>query len=183
MNKKFQHFSLEKRQQLSLCLEKGFKKSDIAKLLGVSDSSIYREIRRGTINGKYSAQFAQDKYNEILMSKGKTSFFDKTNEIAIMVSNWILNENLSPKSIIIRLRELGYDFPNSVNTIYSAIDKGLIPNVSRKDLCRSSTKVFSNGLIQIPKWIRDELNLNDGDQVGIKLVGNSIIIDKGSPNT
>lgn len=50
---------------------------------------------------------------------------------------------------------------------YRAIDVGLIPGVTRESLRSDRTKMFSDGMICVPTWIREELGLNDGDSFHI----------------
>lgn len=176
-NNRFKHLSIEKRILLKQYLEQGFSKVYIAKLLGVHHSTIYRELKRGFLNGEYSPIFAANDYEKQSINKSKNALLIKDKDLAVKIADLILNEKLSPSLVIKRLKELGYNKPSSPQTIYSAIDKGLIPNVTRNDLKVEYTKLFSKGLIQIPKWIRNELNLKDGDTVHIKIENNKILIE------
>lgn len=175
--RQYKCLSIEKRKLLNEYLEQGFSKQDIAKLIGVSTATIYREIQRGFFNGKYSPYLSQKKYEKKLKQRGPESLLSNDKELASIIANLILNENLSPERILKILQELGYSKPSSVRTIYTAIDNGLIPNVTRKNLRTDTTSLFSKGLIRIPKWIRDELNIQDGDRVQIKLDNDKIIIE------
>ena len=91
--------------------------------------------------------------------------------------------NLSPAQIIHQLRIENYtEYPLSVNTIYAAIDKGLIPDVTRETLLlkRKKTHMFSNGLINIPKWICEELDLQNNETLDIDVLNGTIIIKKST---
>lgn len=61
------------------------------------------------------------------------------------------------------------DVPQSPNTIYNAIDKGLIPNVTRESLLSKSCTVFSGGQICIPKWVLDKLKIEDGSTLQMEV--------------
>ncbi len=68
MAKHYTHLSEEKRILLSMMLQKGYSKSKIAENLGVSRSTIYREIKRNSWkapasgNVYYTPMHAQKKY-------------------------------------------------------------------------------------------------------------------------
>ena len=68
--------------------------------------------------------------------------------------------------------------PKTKTTIYSAIDDGLIPGVTRESLNSYVTTMFSDGQIHIAKWVRNALDLNDGDELLFEVVGNKIIFTK-----
>lgn len=67
---------------------------------------------------------------------------------------------------------------NSVNTLYSAIDNNLIPNVTRNSLRIKETSIFPKGLIQVPLWIRKELDFNDGDKIKLEIQNGKLLIEK-----
>lgn len=68
--------------------------------------------------------------------------------------------------------------PKARATIYSAIDDGLIPGVTRESLNSYVTTMFSDGQIHIAKWVRNALDLNDGDELLFEVVDNKIIFTK-----
>ena len=47
--KKFQHLTLEKRAQIEILLRQGYRKAQIAKIIGISRSILYNELKRGTV--------------------------------------------------------------------------------------------------------------------------------------
>lgn len=68
--------------------------------------------------------------------------------------------------------------PKAQATIYSAIDGGLIPGVTRESLNSYVTTMFNDGQIHIAKWVRNALDLNDGDELLFEVVDNKIIFTK-----
>ena len=68
--------------------------------------------------------------------------------------------------------------PKARATIYSAIDDGLIPGVTRESLNSYVTTMFNDGQIHIAKWVRNALDLNDGDGLLFEVVDNKIIFTK-----
>lgn len=70
--------------------------------------------------------------------------------------------------------------PKSKPTIYSAIDNGLIPGVTRESLNSYMTTMFSDGQIHIAKWVRKQLDLNDGDELLFEIIDNKIVFRKAN---
>ena len=178
MGKIYNRLSLKERLYICEQLEQKIPVNQIAHNIKHHVATVYREIRRGMVKGKYNPYLADEKINDINRSKGAKGIV--TNEVAEIISQLILKEDLSPEKVIVRLREMNLDFktPTSTGTIYSAIDKGLIPNVSRDNLHKSktTTHVFSDGMIRVPKWIREKTNIKDGDIASFEFVNNEIII-------
>lgn len=178
MKKKYSHLTYEDRLYIKQCIDNKIKVYDIAEHLNVSQATIYREISKGKDdNGNYSPLYSHNKYLESLKEKGQDHILNINKELANTISNLIFNDNLSILEIKNRLKNEN-NISISKNTIYSAIDKGLIPNVTRESLKPKTTTVFSKGLVQLPKYIRKKLNINDGDIIKIEIKDNKIIIEK-----
>lgn len=114
-----------------------------------------------------------------LKKKGRPESKLSDKDLAEYISGLILKEHLSPEKIVALLAEddRGFsDVPQSPNTIYNAIDKGLIPNVTRESLLSKSCTVFSGGQICIPKWVLDKLEIKDGDTLQIEVTKENEII-------
>lgn len=126
MAKAFSHFTYEQRCELKSMLDNKTPIIKIANTLSFSRASIYREIKRGQVNGIYTPDFS--------------------------------------------------DVPLSRNTIYNAIDNGLIPGVTRDSLHSKETTVFNGGNIILAKWLRDELDIKDGDTLHFEISGDKKII-------
>ena len=179
MPRTFSHLSYDQRQQIRELLDKGTKKVDIARALGVHNATIYREIDRGSVNGNYDPGHAEEQYRDHLSEKGPQAICSISPELAQHIAGLILEEKLSPAKIIDRLQEENWSTaPKTKTTIYSAIDAGLIPGVTRESLNSYITTMFSDGQIHIAKWVRNSLNLNDGDELLFEVVDNKIIFTK-----
>ncbi len=72
---KYSHFTLEDRQKLERLLREGKPKPEIADELDCALSTIYNQIKAGTVDGVYNADFAQEKYERFLKEKGRKSLF------------------------------------------------------------------------------------------------------------
>ena len=183
MGKQYNHLTYESRMMIKQMLESGNSKKNIAVKLGVSLATVYRELKRSNGSQKYDPEIVQQSYDKMMKDKGQKSKLELNLELAEYISKLVLEENLSPAQIIDRLRVENYpERPLSVNTIYAAIDKGLIPYVTRETLMlkHKKTHMFSNGLINIPKWICKELDLQDNENLDIDVINGSIIIKKSA---
>lgn len=177
MGRTFKHLDMQKRLKLKEMLDSGRSVADIAVACGVNSSAIYREIERNSTEGKYDPYYAQSIYEDKLKKKGRSKLADK--ELAEYISRLILVDHLSPEKIIDLLAENDRGFlnaPQSPRTIYNAIDKGLIPNVTRESLLSKTCIVFSDGKICIPKWVLNKLNIKDGDVLQLEITEKNEII-------
>ena len=185
MGKQYSHLTYESRMLIKQMIESGSCKKDIAIKLGVSLSTVYRELGRSNDSEGYDPEIVQQSYEKMLKSKGRKSKLELDKALAQYISQLILEESLSPAEIIDRLRAEKYqNFPLSKTTLYAAIDRGLIPSVTRETLLlkRKITHMFSNGLIKIPKWICEELDLRDDEDLDIDIADGRIIINKRKKN-
>jgi IS30 family transposase len=161
-------------------LDDGYSIKDIAKKLEVHQATIYREKKRTESSCQYNPELAHSMYLKQLKTKGRTPKLELDKALANYISKLILEESLSLEEVIKQLREEGYQNIPSKNTIYTAIDKDLIPYVTRATLLlkRKKTHMFSNGLIKVPKWICKELNLQDNEDLDIDVIDGTMIIKK-----
>ena len=173
--------SYEERKQIELMLNNGYSVTFIANALKKTHQAIYHELKRCKSCSNYNADYAQQDYIKRNADNGRTPTLKIDQKLAHYISKLILEDSLSLVDILKRLREENYpNSPSSKTTIYSAIDEGSIPNVNRETLLlkRKKTHMFSNGLIKIPKWIREKLDLQDNDDLNIDIVDGKIIIEK-----
>lgn len=180
MARTYRRLTYEQRLQIKKMLDNGYKPLHIANVLGFHNTAIYREIALGSVNGQYNPTFSQSLTEARAANKGAPALLSPNSELALYISRAILEEHLSPERIIEKLRkESEYGrFPKSVRTIYSAIDKGMIPGVTRDTLKTYSTTVFNNGQIHLPKWIRESMQIADGDELFIKVDKTTIMFTK-----
>ena len=172
MGKQFSHLTYESRMLIKQMLESGNSKKEIAVELGISLATVYRELKRCNDSSKYNPEIVQQSYEKMMLCKGQKSKLKLNPELAKYISKLVLQDELSPAQIVDRLRTENYpERPSSVNTIYAAIDKGLIPDVTRETLLvkRKKTHMFSNGLIKVPKWICEKLDLRNSEDLNIDI--------------
>lgn len=181
--KGYKRLSYEERKSIETLLNEGYSVVSIAESLNKTHQSIYHELKRCKSCSNYSADYAQQDYIRRNEGKGKKSLLEMDESLAQYISSLILEEALSPAEIVERLRFENYpNFPSSKTTIYAAIDNGLIPDVTRQTLLlkRKNTHMFSNGLIKIPRWICEKLNLQDNEDLNIDVMDDRIIICKST---
>lgn len=162
----FSHLTFEERKRIREMLDSGVSATQIAHSLGKHRSTVYYEINRGTIDGKYDPEYAEKDRLVNLEKKGRPkAILDDNPDLAQFVSDCILVKKLSPKSIIDLLNEDPQfrGVIKSPNTIYKAIDDGLVPSVTRENLRPDTVKMFSGGHIMLPTWMRNEYGFSDGD--------------------
>lgn len=176
---KGKHLPLTQKLQLKEMLDADIGKAAIAIKLGVSRATIYNEIKRGMINGEYNPEYSEERYRENLLNKGPSPVLSLNSDLADYISKLILEDHKSPKQIIEELqKDTKFNAAiTSANTIYKAIDHGLIPGVSRKDL-NSNTTVVYDEQIHIASWVRKALNIKNGDVLRFEIEDNKLIFIK-----
>ena len=117
------HFTIDERESILESLALGFKKSEIAKRLGKNRSSIGREIKRNSIDGKYSPHKAQSLYSQRKKRCGAAKKL--MNSVLLLDIQDKLEDGWTPEQISGRAKEEGC-YNISFKTIYSAIKEGLL---------------------------------------------------------
>ena len=142
----FKHLTKTKRLQLESYLKIKISKREIANLLEVHISTVYREIKRGSYEHlvgatwdyeiRYSCDLAHERYREHLKNKGADIKLGKDYEFAEYIENKIIYEKYSPLAVLGEIKKKGLKFDTSicVNTLYKYIEKGYIGEVSLKHL-------------------------------------------------
>lgn len=142
---KNKYFKESERYKLEALLKIKQKIKDIVKTLNKSRSSIYREIKRGSIElqnsnltyrTEYCADVAHRKYLENSKNKGPSIKLGNDYELAAHIENEILNNEKSPDAIIgeIKRKQLKFKVSICTKTLYSYIDKGVFLNITNKNL-------------------------------------------------
>ena len=95
---KMKHLTREQRYGISLMLQEGKSRKDIAKAIGVNTSTISRELRKNCDmrNGSYNYDLAQRKYETRLKLRGRKPVFTKEMKDTVVS---LLEEGYSPEQI------------------------------------------------------------------------------------
>lgn len=146
MGQNFSHLTWTQRLQLESYLKAKLPIKEICKLLGVHNSTVYREIKRGKyerLNGAtweyfsaYSPDIAQGKYDAGLSAKGAPLKIGKDFEYAEYIENRILNDGYSPCAVLGEIKHNDMQFNTSIcpATLYSYIEKGVFESLTMKEL-------------------------------------------------
>lgn len=142
----FKHLTRTDRLRIEKCLNEGYTYRQIADVLRVHISTVYREIGRGSytrLNGDtyefytaYSPDIAEERYRANLRAKGADLKIGNDHEFAKYIGNKIKNEKRSPAAAMADIVLEGKVFKTSVcvSTIYSYIAKGVFADITDKDL-------------------------------------------------
>lgn len=91
---------------------------------------------------------------------------------------------MSPEQVVEHLKTGDHDYvkyPKTAKTIYTAIDKGLIPNVTRQDMktvVATGIVTMKENSISLPECIRRCAGLRNGNSFKIQCKKNGEIILK-----
>ena len=133
---KYKHLNKIEREMIERWYNnEGKSKKEIAELLGKSERTIRREIKRGMTTIKnyqwedvtiYSATVAQEKYDYEKTAKGPELILDQDIKLVKHIEEEIINNKKSPEVIVVELNENGFNTKLCAKTIRNAIKKGNI---------------------------------------------------------
>lgn len=168
----FQHLTCYQRGQIQALMEQKVPKTQIARQVGISRSTLYEELKRGTVDQrrsdlttyrKYFAETGQIVYTQHRQACRKPYKLNQAHEFIQHVEQAILKEKLSPDAICGRAK-LKKMFPVTIctKTIYNYIDLGLI-GVKNIDLllkvrrntknhhCRKNRRILGTSIEERPE--------------------------------
>ena len=170
MNRKFKHLTKTQRIALESYLKIKTPIKQIADLLGVNFSTIYREIKRGEYIHKekvydsygfvsyknvkrYSCDLAQQRYENNLKDKGADIKLGNDYDLAEYIERKIVDEKFSPLAVLGEIKAKGLKFNTTicVNTLYSYIEKGVFSRLSINNLPFKSKKKKSKRKVLIKR--------------------------------
>lgn len=161
--RRFRHITYNDRLTIERMLKQKYSKDQIAAALGFSRRTIYYEVKRSTYEHtnkdltteiRYNPDGAQAKYDEMLTKKGSEAKLATDSKLNNYIRDLILM-GYSPEACLFEIRknpELNFDADvKSVNTIYRAIRKGLIKDVSMKTLPRHGKGIKKKEHVTVQK--------------------------------
>lgn len=132
------------RLNLEVLLKAKHSPKEIAGIIGVDQSTIYRELKRGryvhrnsdwTEEVRYSPELAQAKKNELSQNKGRDLKIGNNIALANEIERLIIAEKNSPAAALANIRRSGkFKETICVNTLYSYIKKGVFLHLSYEHL-------------------------------------------------
>ncbi|MDD3253868.1 MAG: IS30 family transposase [Lachnospiraceae bacterium] len=143
------------RYEIEILLKEKFSISAIAKKLNRHYQTIYREIKRGTVDmidyelrpyRKYCADRGQALADENKHEKGRNLKVANDLSFIRFVETMIKDHRYSPCAVLAHIKKSGMQFKTSVCyvTLYSYIDKGLFLNITNKNLPIKSKRKKKN---------------------------------------
>lgn len=145
MARRFRQLTKSDRITIEAMLKADAKIKDIAEKIGVHQSTIYREVKRGryihtnsdlTEEERYSPDIAHEKYRENLKAKGPELKIGNDQELADFIEDKMVNEDFSVGAVLGYIEQHGMQFTVTLTrtTLYRYIDLGLFLNLTNKDL-------------------------------------------------
>lgn len=142
---KRKYFTERERYQLEVLLQQKTPIREICKILGRSKTTVYREIKLGTVElvasdlttyHKYCADRSQQIQDEHSHNKGKDLKVGNDLKFVQFLESMILKEKYSPIAILAYIKKHDLSFTTDVcyKTIYNYIHSGVLLNVTRSDL-------------------------------------------------
>lgn len=140
------YFTETQRYQLEIMLQDKIPVKQIAERLGKCVSTIYNEIKRGTVEllsselipyKVYKADYAHRDYLEKQTAKGADFKIGNDFELVEFIENKIINEKWSPETVIGYINthpDLNFQTEICFKTLYNYIHAGLFLNVRESDL-------------------------------------------------
>lgn len=162
VREKGKHLKYTDRQLIEHKVRRAYPKkvsiNSLVRIIGCSESTIRRELKRGNViqlsselieYESYSAEVAQQQYD--YLSSGKGPELKIANDYAFVeyVENKIINDKYSPDAVIMELKNNGFINPKTgvqfetkicTKTLYNYIENGLFPNLTNKDLPRAGRR-------------------------------------------
>lgn len=145
MRRRYKHLTRNDRLVIETMLRDKKTQREIADRIGVHESTISREIRRGryehlnsdyTTEMRYSPDIAHQKYRDNLKAKGPDLKIGNDIELADFLESRIANDGYSPGAVLGEIKQKGLVFRTTISktTLYRYIDIGIFLSLTNKDL-------------------------------------------------
>jgi transposase, IS30 family len=143
--KKYTHLSEKDRYKIEALLDAKKKVAEVALTLCRDRSTIYREIRRGTIKRlesnltekkRYRANVAQTDSLKQCRNRERSLKIGKDRRLEEYIRKRITEDRFSPDAVIGEIKAKGLKFDRMIctKTLYNYIDAGIFSGISHKDL-------------------------------------------------
>ena len=195
----YKQLTFTDRLRIEKMLKEKKSKREIADVLRVHFTTIYREIKRGqyehlnsdyTTELRYSPDIAQKRYEESLRAKGPGLKIGKDHELATFLEEMIADKHYSPDAALGEIKRRGLKFSTTICrvTLYNSIDKGVFLRLTNKDLPRQGEKKEKHREVRAARPPRGESIEKRPNEVNDRSVfghweGDSVVGRKGSKKT
>lgn len=175
-HEKSKHLTIKERGQIEILLKQNVKKTKIAEIIGISRSTLYEELKRGTVDQLdtnlrrhrvYFADTAQSVYDKNRKWSVNAYKYMECSDFLQYVEDQILNNKMSPETICGYVRKTSlFEHTVCAKTIYNYIDLGLIhvKNIdsqlkvkynAKKQYNRKHKKILGKSIDERPQLIND----------------------------
>lgn len=162
MGKHYKHLSINDRIRMETLLNAGHKVVEVAKILHVHRSTIYREIKRGeyvhrnsdyTEETRYSSDLGQKKHDWNAQGKGRSLKIGNDMPLAEYIEDKIVNDKYSPEAALASVVQSGIEFSTTISTrtLYRYIDNGIFLKLTNKDLPIKGRRKKHNKKVRVQK--------------------------------
>lgn len=149
---KNKYLTERERYQIEVLLKQKTPVKEIAEILGKSKSTIYREIKLGTVEmldhtllpyRKYCADAGQRIQEERSHNKGKDLKIGSDLELIKFIEYMVIEKRYSPVAILAHIRKKHLSFKTNIcyKTIYNYVHQGIFLNLTRNNLPMPRKKV------------------------------------------
>lgn len=157
MNHKY--LTERERYQIEILLKQKFPKTQIAKLLGISRTTLYNEIRRGSVIQRdkyyddklvYKADAGQRVREENGNNKGRPWKIENDYDFVKYVEYWMIEKRYSPYAVLEQIKKDNIKFKTDIceKTLYNYIHQGVFLNISDTMLPYKKRKKKQNEIIR-----------------------------------
>ena len=168
---KNKYITERERYKIEAFMEQKASVREIAESIGKSKSTIYRELKLGTVTllgsdlipyDVYKADVAQRRHNENVSNKGRDYKIGNDYDFVRFVERMIGEKKYSPSALLAYIKRHNLEFKTKIcfKTLYNYIEKGLFLGVTNKDL-----PVKKNGRKRENKRVRVALHNRTGASI------------------
>lgn len=138
---KHKYLTERERYQIEILLKQKTPKTQIAKILGISRTTLYNEIKRGSVIQRneyyedklvYKADAGQRVREENGSNKGRPWKIENDYEFVNYVEYWVCEMRYSPYAVLQQMKRDGKTFKTNIceKTLYNYIHQGVFLNIS-----------------------------------------------------
>lgn len=142
--KQYKNLTWEKRLKIEALYTADVPVKDIAKQLGVHNSTIYRELKRGkavkrntdwTEKEIYSPDLAQKNAEENQKQKGRHLKIGNDLKYVQFIEDMIIRNKYSPQAVLAHIQRENLEFDTKIclTTLYNYIKKGIFLHITMED--------------------------------------------------
>lgn len=142
---KYTHLKESERYKIEVLVEQKKHPQEIAKILRRGRSTIYREIKRGSLmrlhwdlseKKQYRADVAQRDYKTKGKNKERSLKIGKDVRLEMYIRQKLIKDKFSPDAIIGQIKEQGLEFKGMIctKTLYRYIDAGIFSGIGNETL-------------------------------------------------